>query len=139
MINCYKYSDKCVCMTGDPTRLLNQQLKNLLGGKYNSKLKDEKTGNIYSGWIFSVKRYPDILEYLDKVCILSLEENNIDKEIIEKKMAVYVLNYILAMKSGKAGDIEPFDIDMESLNTEVYPAVLSRAAEWWNDRNKIIT
>lgn len=56
------YSDKAFALRGN-TRVLINELKSLYG-RYNPNLRDEK-GKRFKGWIFSKKRYYDVIAFLD--------------------------------------------------------------------------
>ena len=56
-----KYTDKSVVIKGD-TKKYKEDLKKL-GGRWNPNLTD-KEGNKFGGWIFSIKREPELLVFI---------------------------------------------------------------------------
>lgn len=50
IIELIQYSDKAIAVTGD-TRTIKEELK-AIGGRFNARLTDPKTGNKFMGWVF---------------------------------------------------------------------------------------
>jgi len=59
------YSDKSFVVSGEDTKLIKENLRNI-GGKWSSNLKDEN-GNKYGAWVFSIKKKEEVENVLNSM------------------------------------------------------------------------
>lgn len=114
-----EYSERAFVITGEDTRKYKEDLKNL-GGKWNSRLTDKKTGEKFCGWVFYVSLREKVEEWLKSPTSVERKEyNNTDSNYKSLEKRVEKLENLVRELSKKLESFE--DIESDESGAESYP------------------